>query len=156
MYDPYLIVDGGYHNWRHLMAGFGPSTDPAEQAWTVRLTSARKDVECAFGILKRRFRILKIPLQFHDATTINNIFRTCVVLHNMCLVHNGRRFVGHSRALALDGDHSGLHNSLAGVTITRQITGQGRVPMVIEPGCALLDGPCALVPLVESLCLFVC
>ena len=103
--------------------------------------------------------ILKIPLQFHDATTINDIFRTCVVLHNMCLVHNGRRFVGHSCALALDGDralHSGLHNSLAGVTITRQITGHGRVPMVIEPGSALLDGPCALVSLVESLCFVVC
>ena len=77
----------------------------------------------------------------------------------MCLVHNGRRFVGHSCALALDGDralHSGLHNSLAGVTIARQITGHGRVPMVIEPGSALLDGPCAVVSLVESLCFVVC
>jgi hypothetical protein len=30
-----------------------------------QLESVRKDVECFFGILKRRFRILKMPIQFH-------------------------------------------------------------------------------------------
>jgi len=33
--------------------------------WSARIESVRKDVECAFGRLKGRFRILKLPLRFH-------------------------------------------------------------------------------------------
>ena len=55
----YLICDGGYHKWRCMQCPFpeGPSDD--EKAWSKQLTSLRKDVECVFGILKQRFRILK-------------------------------------------------------------------------------------------------
>ena len=34
------------------------------------------------GILKGRFRILKLPFECHDMNSIDNVFFTCCVLHN--------------------------------------------------------------------------
>jgi hypothetical protein len=59
----WLIVDNGYLNW--------PTTVPPMKtpcSWTnIRfsqwLESIRKDVECTFGILKGRFRILKTGIR---------------------------------------------------------------------------------------------
>ena len=53
------------------------------------MESERKHVECAFGILKSRFRILKLPIQIHDFDLINDVFHVCCILHNMCLEFDG-------------------------------------------------------------------
>ena len=45
------------------------------------LESVRKDVECAFGILKIRFRFLRGFVVYHDANTIENAFK---VQSNLC------------------------------------------------------------------------
>ena len=49
----------------------------------------RKDVECAFGILKIRFRLLRNPVVYQDADTISNAFKTACMLHNMLLEYDG-------------------------------------------------------------------
>ena len=53
-----------------------------------RLESVRKDVECTFGILKKRWRILKNHMLIHKKARIDNMVFTCAVLHNMLLVHD--------------------------------------------------------------------
>lgn len=53
-------------------------------AWGKHAESVRKDVECAFGRLKGRFRCLKIPARFESQETVADQFRACVCLHNMC------------------------------------------------------------------------
>ena len=85
MKGPYLICDGGYHRWRIFQCPVKFSSNLNILRWSKRLESARKDVECTFGIMKRRFRILKVPLEFKSASTITDIFRVCCVLHNMLL-----------------------------------------------------------------------
>ena len=45
--------------------------------WSKWLESVRKDVECFFGILKGRLRILKIPIIFCKKSDIDNTFFTC-------------------------------------------------------------------------------
>ena len=70
------------------MHGHYSPTSNEEWAWTQKIWSVRKDVECTFGILKNRFRILKTPMLFHDKATIDDIFWTCCVLHNMLLDHD--------------------------------------------------------------------
>ena len=47
------------------------------------LESVRKDVECFFGRVKGRFRILKLPLFFRQKIQIDNIWFTCYILHNL-------------------------------------------------------------------------
>jgi hypothetical protein len=65
----YVITDGGYHRWRvtqsPISGGFASGQDDVR--WNEWLESVRKDVERTFGILKKRFRILKVsPLHTAD------------------------------------------------------------------------------------------
>jgi hypothetical protein len=49
----------------------------------------RKNVECAFGILKGRWRILKTGIRVRSLDTADNIWYTCCALHNMLLTKDG-------------------------------------------------------------------
>ena len=53
------------------------------------LESMRKDVKCAFGILKGRFRILKTVVRLHGIEATDQIWMTCCALHNMLLDADG-------------------------------------------------------------------
>ena len=67
--------------------------------WSKHLESTRKDVERTFGVMKKRFNVLKVPLLFRNVTFVNDIFVTCAVLHNMLLEHDHQFKVGHFRLL---------------------------------------------------------
>lgn len=43
----------------------------------------RKDVECTFGILKGRFRILKTGIRLQSFQAVDDIWFTCCALHNL-------------------------------------------------------------------------
>ena len=60
-----------------------------EQSWSKHVESMRKDVECVFGILKKRFLLLKHPVRLHKPEQIQNAFVTCCVLHNLLLDYDG-------------------------------------------------------------------
>ena len=45
--------------------------------------SARKDVERAFGVLKKKWAILATPTRIMKKERIVNIMYTCIILHNM-------------------------------------------------------------------------
>jgi hypothetical protein len=81
--DSYLLVDGGYHRWRHTISASRHNVDPDFVAWRKRLESVRKDIEDVFGILKGRFRILKLPILYQKKEYIDNVVHCCVALHNM-------------------------------------------------------------------------
>ena len=51
--------------------------------------SMRKDVECAFEILKRRFKILSVPNPFQSIQAVDQIWLTCCALHNWLLKIDG-------------------------------------------------------------------
>ncbi|KAK1651568.1 hypothetical protein QYE76_069373 [Lolium multiflorum] len=53
-------------------------SDCAQSAW-------RKDVECAFGVLKARFNILAVLGRTYSRRTLGLIMRACVILHNMII-----------------------------------------------------------------------
>ncbi len=87
----YYICDGGYHRWPCYMNLFKHQVPGMEQEkWSQHIESIRKDVECSFGILKKSsFLILKHPMRFHNIDTIQGLFTTCCVIHNMLLEHDG-------------------------------------------------------------------
>jgi len=60
-----------------------------ETRWSEALESVRKDVECVFGRLKRRFLFLKNSIQIHDIETIDLAVYTCCILSNMLLEFDG-------------------------------------------------------------------
>ena len=63
-------------------------TNEGELRWSTRLESVRKDVECFFGRLKARFRILHSHILFQHQSKVDNVFVASSILHNMNLVHD--------------------------------------------------------------------
>jgi Plant transposon protein len=64
-------------------------TNVNELRWSTRLESVRKDVECFFGRLKGRFRILQSNILFHHQSKVDSVFIASSILHNMNLEHDG-------------------------------------------------------------------
>ena len=135
---PVFLCDGGYHLWRELQTGYGPSTDEVKKAWTNKVASLRKDVECAFGILKKRFRILKIPCELRRASDIAAMFRTALVLHNLCIKHAGREGVSHSwRSDSLPAEYGHFDSGVVGSTVEWPLCGYPS--SVVMPDTDLTD-----------------
>lgn len=103
----YLICDGGFVMWRCLMTGYKYYSHLKEALWSAQMESTRKDVERAFGILKGRFRCLKLPVLFHKQSDIDNMFWTCIILHNMILTFDGRDRLWEDDVVwnGADGEH---------------------------------------------------
>ena len=55
----WLVVDNGYLRWPTMVPPMKAYTTYSEMRFSRWVESMRKDVECTFGILKGRFRILK-------------------------------------------------------------------------------------------------
>ena len=60
-----------------------PTVASAEGYFSSNLESMRKDVECTFGILKKRWKILGNGLLYRDIKICEKIFVMAVCLHNM-------------------------------------------------------------------------
>jgi hypothetical protein len=57
----YMMCDGGYHKWSETISGVNIARDEKFAAFSVHLQSHRKDVECFFGRLKKRFVFCRRP-----------------------------------------------------------------------------------------------
>jgi hypothetical protein len=55
------------------------------QLFAEKQEGARKDVECAFGILQSRFCILRRPARLYKQGDLQNIMLACIILHNMII-----------------------------------------------------------------------
>jgi hypothetical protein len=103
-------VDNGILKWSTTIPPFKITVDHMERCWSHWCKSLRKDVECTFGILKGRWRILKTGIRIEGLKNANNIWLTCSTLHNWLLEVDG-----------LDGEWDGA-------------IGQMEVAYVLPPG----------------------
>ena len=85
----YVICDGGYHAWPCCMNPYVHVSERRQHLWSEWIESCRKDVECVFGSMKKRFRFLKHAIEIHSQHHIDNAFFTCCILHNMILMYDG-------------------------------------------------------------------
>lgn len=60
-----------------------------EQRLSDWIESFRKDVECVFGVLKGRFRILKTGICLEGPVACDRVWMTCCALHNWLLEVDG-------------------------------------------------------------------
>ena len=79
----YFISDGGYHRWPCLISNpFKHQPEGTDlEVWSQNIESVWKDIECVFGILKKRFLFLKHPIRIHSPHCIQR----CCVLHNILI-----------------------------------------------------------------------
>jgi hypothetical protein len=55
------------------------------QFFSMKQASLRKDVECDFGLLKKRFNILAIHGRSYSRRSLDLIMCACIILHNMII-----------------------------------------------------------------------
>jgi hypothetical protein len=78
----YLICYNGYLCWPTTICPFKRADSAtAQEFFTTNLESVRKDVECTFGILKKRWRILNSGFFYRDVKICEKIFLTCCWLN---------------------------------------------------------------------------
>ena len=53
--------------------------------FSLHAESVGEDVECVFGILKKRWKILNYGIRFRDISVVEKIFVVCCILHNIML-----------------------------------------------------------------------
>ena len=85
----WLLVDNGYLKWATIIPPIKNTVFNEETRLYEWLESMRKDVECTFGILKGRWRILKAGVKLHGVNNCDKIWKTCCALHNILLDVDG-------------------------------------------------------------------
>lgn len=79
---PYFMLgDAAYPLKSYLLTPFSGNLTPDMQIYNYRHARARRCVECAFGVLSARWRVLKSSIAT-DVTTAETIVLAAVVLHN--------------------------------------------------------------------------
>ena len=82
----YAIVDNGNIEWSTTVLPLKALCNRSELRFSQWLGSRmQKDVECTFGILKGRWRILKSGIRLYNTEIADNIWLTCsLVLYTTC------------------------------------------------------------------------
>ncbi len=125
----YLICDGGYLRWPILICPFKGATAHSQMGYfSSNLESVRKDVECVFGILKKRWKILEYGIRFRDIKVVEKVFVVCCMLHNIMLTEMETRQSSHvvGKGAPLGRDAIWIAGDLgpAPVRMGRQFKGQ--------------------------------
>jgi len=129
----YLICDGGYLRWPILICPYkGEGVATMKGYFSANLESVRKDVECVFGILKKRWKILEYGIRFRDIKVVEKVFVVCCMLHNMMLQEMETRETTFrvGRGSPLPGDAI----SLAVLNRPVPVGGEGRHKLATEWG----------------------
>ncbi len=82
----YLICDNGYLLWPTSICPYSKANNATQQGFfSTNLESVQKDVQCTFGILKKRWKVLNHGFKHGDIVKCEQFFITCCVLHNFLL-----------------------------------------------------------------------
>jgi hypothetical protein len=105
----WLMVDNGYLRKATAVPPLSHSLDQRAIRWSQWLEAMRKTVECTFGILKGRWRILKAGIRVHGVEKADAIWHTCCALHNWLLEFDGLEGpVGGVQASCWEGEDGEL------------------------------------------------
>ena len=85
---PYLLGDCAFtlnENMMKTTTLAQQRRNPRLRIWERVASKTRNPVECAFGILKGRFSVLKSGLNLHHEDDAARCMLSCVILHNICV-----------------------------------------------------------------------
>lgn len=110
--QPFVVIgDEAFGLHKNLLRPFpGRGLDQRKRIFNYRLSRARRYVECAFGILANKWRVLHTPIQVGPDFT-DKIVKACCVLHNYVRSRDGFNF-----------EHT-LSNTLEEIEFNRRGTG---------------------------------
>ncbi|XP_066346478.1 protein ALP1-like [Miscanthus floridulus] len=79
----YFLADGIYPEWAVFVKSIRLPITEKEKKYAEEQEGARKHIERAFGVLQRRFCILKRPARLYDRAVLRDVVLACIILHNM-------------------------------------------------------------------------
>jgi hypothetical protein len=79
----YYLADKIYLEWAVFVKTVTAPQSAQDKLFALKQEGARKDVECAFGVLQSRFDIVRRPAKLWKQANVINIMQACVILHNM-------------------------------------------------------------------------
>ncbi|CAO2177467.1 unnamed protein product [Urochloa humidicola] len=79
----YYLADGIYPEWAVFVKSISLPITEKDKLFAQQQESKRKDIERAFGVVRRRFCILKRPARLYDRGQLENVVLACIILHNM-------------------------------------------------------------------------
>ena len=85
----YVIVDNRYLRWSVTVPPMKHTNFRDDICLSELIASMKKHVECAFGILKGRWRVLRYGIKLWGINNTNKIWLTCCALHNWLLEIDG-------------------------------------------------------------------
>ena len=80
---PFILVDGIYPRYSKFAGSISKPLNKRQKIFKAAQEAWRKDVERAFGILKRQWRILGRVVEKRRMSLFSLIVQTCLILHNM-------------------------------------------------------------------------
>ncbi|GKB11438.1 protein translocase subunit SecA2, chloroplastic isoform X1 [Tanacetum coccineum] len=88
----YYLTDGIYPEWVVLMKSISQpgSNDVKRIRYKQAHEAARKDVKRAFGMLKKKWAIVRTPARSRSLKRITHLMYTCIILHNMIRKEKGK------------------------------------------------------------------
>lgn len=87
-----LVADEAFGLSRHILRPFGKKTlTPMKKIYNRRQTTARRMVECTFGILANKWRIFHRPIDV-SIDFCDTIIKSCCLLHNFVRKRDGINF----------------------------------------------------------------
>jgi hypothetical protein len=69
----YYLADGIYPEWAIFVKSISMPINEKDQEFANHQEGKRKDIERAFGVLRRRWCILKRPARLHDQKQLENV-----------------------------------------------------------------------------------
>jgi hypothetical protein len=79
----YYLADGGYPDWAVFVKSISLPISDKDKLFAQEQEGARKDIERAFGVLRRRWTVLKRPARLYDRGQLENVVLACIIPHNM-------------------------------------------------------------------------
>jgi hypothetical protein len=79
------LGDGIYPEYATFVKTFTDPIDAKRRLFKKRQESARKSIERAFGVLKKRWKVIKNPAPYWDKRRMQEVMYACIILHNMIL-----------------------------------------------------------------------
>jgi len=80
---PYFLADGIYPDWTCFVKAISQPQGEKRQLFSALQEARRKDIERLFGVLQARWHILARPSLYWDEQTLQMIWKTCIILHNL-------------------------------------------------------------------------
>lgn len=85
----YYLADGIYPEWATIVKSIRHPQLEKHKLFAQQQESARKDAECAFGLLGARFKVVATTTHLWEQSDIPNIMTACIIMHNMIIEDEG-------------------------------------------------------------------